>query len=621
MRNRMMKINKNKFVALSLALFIVTCCIAPTRIYAKQKDVEQVFFFGDDAAVGLEIASAGDNTKTWYCERGTGLTWLKTQFDEARKIKSGKNMAIVVATGFNECSNILKAKDYAEYLNDKAETFKDREIQLYYVNVTPIDEQKYGIALNSKIESWNDYMQDNLDKEIVYIDAYSLVKENLKTKNDGYHLVEDEYREIYEYVIHTIGLKTAEELAQEKRNEANAQKEVKAINGWGIDKHGEPVYYDSKQNIVKGWREIEGGKYYFDKYGHYLKGLQEIDGKFYFFNTIGLMSRGLVQVEEGKYSLFGEDGVRLEKWQKYAGDRYYVNKDGYCLNGWWSFGTRTYYFKDDGAVANGLTQIENNMYYFNDDGGVCVGWQTINGQKYYFADGGAMVVGKYELDGNYYYFFKEGGIATGWNTESDGVRYYASDGVMMTGFQEIEGDGYFFSEGGLMQTEWHNFTEGKRFFTSTGKMAKGLHTISENTYYFDEETGYMQTGWVKINGQNSYFKEDGKLGSGWTKIDGKKYYLNNDGRITKDLANSDGKIYFFSNSGSVIFSLPIWVIVSLVFVIIVGKGFSFIKKKSTLKNKYEKTMNNLTNKDSDKDNSKQVSYSSEYDDEEIIEDY
>ena len=615
MKIRMIKKCKCNFVMFFLTMFVIASCIIPIKVYAEQKPVEQVFFFGDDAGVGLEVASANDSTKMWYCERGKGLTWLKTQFDKVREFKSG---AVVVAAGFSECSNTLKAKEYASYLNEKVEELKKRgEMFFCYVNVTPVDEQKYGLALNSKIELWNSYMRNNLNKDIVYIDAYSLVKKNLQTKNDGYHLVEDLYRMIYEHVIHTIGLKTAEEIAQDRLNEANAKKEVKAINGWGIDKQGEPVYYDSNQNIVTGWQEIEGGKYYFDKYGHYLKGLQEIDGKTYFFNTIGLMSRGLVKIEDGKYSIFGDDGVRLEKWQKYAGERYYINKDGYCLNGWWLIGTRTYYFKEDGAVAVGLTQIDNETYYFDKDGGVRVGWQTIDGDKYYFKDGGAMAVGKYELDGQCYYFFAEGGIATGWNTENDGVRYYTSDGIMITGFHEIEGDGYFFAEGGLMQTGWYDFAEGKRLFTPTGKMTKGLYTDSESTYYFDEETGYMKTGWVIVDGQKTYFGEDGKLGSGWTKIGEKKYYLNKSGRITKNLANSDGKIYFFNSSGAVVFSLPIWAIVICVLAIFVKCMSSYIKKNPTFKEKLMKLINPSVNK---KDNSDNTLYTSEYDDEEIIED-
>ena len=643
MKEKIAKILMSRLMMLSMAAVMAVGYVAPTTVYAEPNsitkteaknngtvdtsNVETITFFGDDCGVGLEVASGNDSTKSWYCERGKGLTWLKSQIDSCKGITHSKKTAVVIATGFNECSNTLKAKDYADYINQKADEFNEKvAVPFYYVNVTPVDEHKYGTSLNSKIEAWNEYMRNNLNKKVIYIDAYSLVSKNLQTKNDGYHLTEDEYRVIYEQVVHTIGLKTAEEIAQDRIKEANANKEVKAVNGWGIDKQGEPVYYDGEQKIVTGWYEIEGGKYYFDQYGHCLKGLQEIDGKIYFFNSIGLMSRGLVKIDNGKYSVFGEDGARLDKWQEYGGEKYYINKDGVCLSGWWTIGTRTYYFEEDGAVATGLTRVDGKTYYFDEDGGVRVGWQTIDGKKYYFEDGGVMAIGKYELDGAHYYFFEEGGMATGWNTENDGVRYYSSDGVMVTGFQKIDGEGYFFEEGGLMKTGWYEFKDGKRFFDSTGKMAKGIHKVSGETYYFDRETGYMQTGWIKIDGEQTYFGKDGKIGAGWQKIDGKEYFLDKDGHITTDIANISGKIYFFNKSGAVMFVLPIWMIVILILAGFARYGFYVVKKNPELKEKIMNKIRELSSSDdSQKENenpTKKADAPNIYgdDDDEVIED-
>lgn len=643
MRKKTAKILMSHLMMLSMTAAMTAGYIAPTIVYAEPSStakteaknngtidashIRTITFFGDDCGVGLEAAAGNDSTKAWHCERGKGLTWLKSQIDSYKGIAHSKKTAVVIATGFNECSNTLKAKGYADYINQKADEFNGRgAVPFYYVNVTPVDEHKYGAALNSKIRAWNEYMRNNLNKKVVYVDAYSLVSKNLQTKNNGYHLTEDEYRVIYEQVVHAIGLKTAEEIAQDKIKEANANKEVKAVNGWGIDKQGEPVYYDGEQKIVTGWYEIEGGKYYFDQYGHCLKGLQEIDGKTYFFNSIGLMSRGLVKIDNGKYSIFGEDGARLDKWQEYGGEKYYINKDGVCLSGWWTIGTRTYYFEEDGAVATGLTRVDGKTYYFDEDGGVRVGWQTIDGKKYYFEDGGVMAVGKYELDGKHYYFFEEGGMATGWNTENDGVRYYTPDGIMVTGFQKIDGEGYFFEKGGLMKTGWYEFEDGKRFFDSTGKMAKGIYRVSSGTYYFDKKTGYMQTGWIKINGEKTYFGEDGKIGTGWQKIDGKKYYLDKDGHITTDIANASGKIYFFNKSGAVMLVLPIWIIVILILAGFAGCGFYVTKKNPELK---EKIMNKIRKLSSGDDSQKEdenpvkradTSEMYEDDDDEVIED-
>lgn len=643
MRKKTAKILMSHLMMLSMTAVMAVGYVAPTIVYAEPSStakteaknngtidashIRTITFFGDDCGVGLEVAAGNDSTKAWHCERGKGLTWLKSQIDSYKGIAHSKKTAVVIAAGFNECSNTLKAKGYADYINQKADEFNGRgAVPFYYVNVTPVDEHKYGAALNSKIRAWNEYMRNNLNRKVVYVDAYSLVSKNLQTKNDGYHLTEDEYRIIYEQVVHTIGLKTAEEIAQDKIKEANANKEVKAVNGWGIDKQGEPVYYDGNQKIVTGWYEIEGGKYYFDQYGHCLKGLQEIDGKTYFFNSIGLMSRGLVKIGNGKYSVFGEDGARLDKWQEYGGEKYYINKDGVCLSGWWTIGTRTYYFKEDGAVATGLTRVDGRTYYFDEDGGVRVGWQTIDGKKCYFEDGGVMAVGKYELDGKHYYFFEEGGMATGWNTENDGVRYYTSDGIMVTGFQKIDGEGYFFEEGGLMKTGWYKFKDGKRFFDSTGKMAKGIRKVSGGTYYFDKETGYMQTGWIKIDGEKTYFGKDGKIGTGWQEIDGKKYYLDKDGHITTDIANVSGKFYFFNKSGAVMLVLPIWIIVILILAGFAGFGFYVTKKNPELKEKIMSKIRELSSSDDSQEENRNPTKKTEAsniygdDDDEVIED-
>ena len=237
-----------------------------------------------------------------------------------------------------------------------------------------------------------------------------------------------------------------------------------------------------------------------------------------------------------------------------------------------------------------------------------------------------MAIGKYELDGKHYYFFEEGGMATGWNTENDGVRYYSSNGTMVTGFQKIDGEGYFFEEGGLMKTGWYEFKDGKRFFDSTGKMAKGIRKVSGETYYFDKETGYMQTGWIKIDGEKTYFGKNGKIGTGWQKIDGKKYYLDKGGHITTDIANISGKIYFFNKSGAVIFVLPIWIIVILILAGFAGYGFYTTKKDPELKekimNKIREISSSVDGQEENKNPTKKADASNIYgdDDDEVIED-
>ena len=47
--------------------------------------------------------------------------------------------------------------------------------------------------------------------------------------------------------------------------------------------------------------------------------------------------------------------------------------------------------------------------------------------------------------------------------------------------------------------------------TKEGDLLYGLHTIGRQTYYFDKETGVMQIGFIDIDDNTYYFKEDGTM--------------------------------------------------------------------------------------------------------------
>ncbi len=67
---------------------------------------------------------------------------------------------------------------------------------------------------------------------------------------------------------------------------------------------------DSTGKTLKGWQEIDGGKYYFNKDGNALKGWYKIGGKTYYFNGSkkGKMVTGKAKIG-GKTYDFGTDGV------------------------------------------------------------------------------------------------------------------------------------------------------------------------------------------------------------------------------------------------------------------------------------------------------------------------
>lgn len=546
-----------------------------STIEDNSQEITDIVFVGDYVAAGMNQIAGGDESEVWITEDDKGLTWFKEKTSE---IKTGQNTAVIITLGFNEVSTTSRAKDYVTYINSIASEWAEDGTHVYYNLVIPVDEEKYGSKINTKIEEWNETMKSGLSEDVTCIDAVFAVKDQYETKNDGYHFTPDVYKALYDYDLHSVGVLTPEE-KKELEAENSKPKASVTTNGWGIDKDGYRVFYDEKQNVVVGWREIEGGKYCFDSEGHYLTGLQNVDNKTYFFNSIGLMRTGICKIDdEGHYSIFGEDGAMLSGWQDYKGGRYYINSDGWCLTGWWTIGTRVYYFKEDCSVARGITMIGEDIYYFDDDGAVLVGWQEIDGRKYYFLDGGKMAVGKTQIGDNTYYFDNTGIYITGWNAESDGVRYYDENGIMATGLKTIKDKHYYFSSDGLMQTGWYDFESGRCYFTETGTMAVGEAEIDGDFYYFDEN-GYMQTGIVSYpDGSGRFYDDSGKMKTGWQELDGKKYYITEEGKVATGCKMIDGKICLFSSDGSVKFSLSVHLLRFLILLFIVG-GFAIYLKK------------------------------------------
>ena len=528
--------------------------------------VRNVMFVGDDTVIGMRN-SAGNNDNIWVGENGKGLTWVKET--AAKQFESWNDGYVYVfCVGLNEVTNTSEVEKYIEYFNQLAEDTADRNVKIYYMSVNPIDEVKYNNKLNAKIFEWNNRMKNALPDSISFIDTCTPISSSFSTVTDGFHYDEATYKTLYNMVLKVLGLQTPEEI------EAAGQAlpvEIKAVNGWGTDMNGIRVYYDSNEEIVKGWRTIDGGVYYFDENGHYLTGLHELEGAIRFFSPIGIMRRndwGLVD-NEGHYMLFGENGQQLFGWQTVGPNRYYIGKDGWRLTGWWTIGTRVYYFMEDGAVAKGLTFIGDNVFYFNDDGSVKVGWYEADGKRYYFGDGGKMVFGKVEIDGKTYYFRDTGEQIVGWNNEADGTRYYTEDGSMATGWQEIDGQNYYFDEGGLMLVGWATSDKGKRYFGKSGIMSTGLTVIDGATYYFNLE-GYMQTGWVENTEGKRYFGDDGAMRVGWSDVDGARYYFLEDGLMQTGTVMVDNMFCSFGETGALGFHVSLTLVKTISLLLILG---------------------------------------------------
>nr|WP_330367817.1 S-layer homology domain-containing protein [Peptoanaerobacter stomatis] len=112
--------------------------------------------------------------------------------------------------------------------------------------------------------------------------------------------------------------------------------------------------------------------------------------------------------------------------------------------------------------------------------------------------------------------------AQGFAIDDAGKYHCYKDGKAMTGKQTLNGMVYFFDESGVLQTGW--VKDGNRWrYYDGAKAHKGwlhLKTDGEEKIYYLNKEGLLESGkWVKIDGKWYYFYPDGTLAVN-TKIDG-----------------------------------------------------------------------------------------------------
>ncbi len=127
--------------------------------------------------------------------------------------------------------------------------------------------------------------------------------------------------------------------------------------------------------------------------------------------------------------------------------------------------------------------------------------------------------------------------------------YFDASGYMVSGWQKLDGSWYYFSPGGAMQTNWQKIGSYWYYFSSEGVMQKGWQKIGSYWYYFSPG-GAMQKGWQKIGGHWFYFASGGAMQTGWQKIGGKWYYFAAGGSMVTGTQVIGEKTYKFSSSGA-----------------------------------------------------------------------
>lgn len=137
-----------------------------------------------------------------------GYGWLEEHTEEIEdKLTDG--CALVINMGVNGVPYFHE--EIAEWCNDIAKKYKSRGVKVYFLAVTPVNDRllkyyNYTIR-NVDVICFNSEIRMELDG-VTYLDAYSVVTEDIIGEGDGtydgLHYYENVYRKIRDYTWETI---------------------------------------------------------------------------------------------------------------------------------------------------------------------------------------------------------------------------------------------------------------------------------------------------------------------------------------------------------------------------------------------------------------------------------
>lgn len=198
--------------------------VGDSRTYALSKLLEQEF--GDSLFKKVSFVSKTGSTLSWL--KGTGRHQLLNLL-EANK-KNGKYVKTAVI--FNHGVNSLKhyngsnvnvnriVNNYCTYMKKLAPKLKNRNCDLYYMSVNPVNTGKKDEATLRKgeeVRQFNEGIRKGLKGTYDYINTYGyLVKNGYGTasklvsqdKDDGTHYTYATYKRIFAYCMNYLSKKT-----------------------------------------------------------------------------------------------------------------------------------------------------------------------------------------------------------------------------------------------------------------------------------------------------------------------------------------------------------------------------------------------------------------------------
>ncbi|MHA8262453.1 KxYKxGKxW signal peptide domain-containing protein [Lactobacillaceae bacterium Melli_B3] len=172
------------------------------------------------------------------------------------------------------------------------------------------------------------------------------------------------------------------------------------------------IYYlDASNKVVKGFQNINGGKYYFNDDGtmatnQYVNETQNNVLNTYYFGSDGKPVTGKQNVN-GTKRFFNNDGVQVKNTAIISNDgklSFYDTRDGNPIDNVSTVSGQAVSFDQNDAVSSTnvfvKSPLNNDVYYVNSDGKVAKGFNDINGYKYYFSNNGILLTNNSVKDNN-----------------------------------------------------------------------------------------------------------------------------------------------------------------------------------------------------------------------------
>ena len=286
-----------------------------------------------------------------------------------------------------------------------------------------------------------------------------------------------------------------------------------------ISQSGKPV--QSEENGLKNYRDTV--RYCTGSDGSIQSGIAKINGKYYYCDPAN------------------DDTVLMGGTIDYKGKRYYASPDGSLYtNRFITFeDPERYYVGSDGSVQSGIIYVDGKYYFCDPDNNnrVFPGGEFIyKGKKYYASPDGSLYTNRFI-------------------TFTAPEKYYVgSDGSVQSGIIYVDGK-YYYADSSkncrIAVEEWV-LLDKKYYASSDGSFyTDRILTFSNNTKYYVGETGAVQTGINKFNGEYYYCDsaEGGKIAiNKWVDVAGNRYFASGTGAFYTGRFISDASYYYYMDS-------------------------------------------------------------------------